>query len=92
MNSCRKGQDYTNLYGENETVGSLTPVIQDSFHSEIAEIIIDGEMLLWNPADEVYVPFGTLKTGAKLPALDLVNDYVTPRPICEFLIYFRVEY
>lgn len=33
---------------------------------DIAEhrIILDGEMLVWDPASERYLPFGTLKTAA----------------------------
>ncbi|PPQ67701.1 hypothetical protein CVT24_002757 [Panaeolus cyanescens] len=60
----RKGKDYTHLYGKHVGSGSLTPFIHSAFDSRVEEIILDGEMLVWDPVSERNLPFGTLKTAA----------------------------
>ncbi|KAJ7876841.1 DNA ligase IV [Mycena leptocephala] len=45
----RKGKDYTYLYGKHLAVGSLTPYIDKAFDSRVEDIILDGEMLVWDP-------------------------------------------
>ncbi|GAA5899174.1 hypothetical protein JCM5296_000357 [Sporobolomyces johnsonii] len=74
----RKAKDYTYLYGATKKSGSLTPFIHDVFHEDIDELILDGEMLVWDPALRKYMPFGNLKTFA-LVSRDHIgpND---PRP------------
>ncbi|KAI9774767.1 MAG: DNA ligase (ATP) [Geoglossum umbratile] len=62
----RKAKDYTYLYGngfEDEN-GALTRHIKDAFSSGVQNIILDGEMITWNPEQDAMVPFGTLKTAA----------------------------
>ena len=79
---CRKGKDYTYLYGKHVGTGSLTPYIDDAFDPRITRyvfylfmqlsafnkcfnsIVLDGEMLVWDPVSEKNLPFGTLKTAA----------------------------
>ncbi|CAG7851558.1 DNA ligase 4; AltName: Full=DNA ligase IV; AltName: Full=Polydeoxyribonucleotide synthase [ATP] 4 [Serendipita indica DSM 11827] len=73
----RKSKDYTYLYGKSPEEGSLTPFIHEAFHPDVKECILDGEMLVWDPISERYLPFGTLKShaGDKL----IKGDY-HPRP------------
>ncbi len=42
-------------------------------------IILDGEMLVWDPVSERNLPFGTLKTAA----LDRSKKEYNPRPCCK---------
>lgn len=72
----RKGKDYTYLYGKHIGSGSLTPFIDDAFDPRVEEIILDGEMLVWDPVSERNLPFGTLKTAAG----DTSNKELRPRP------------
>ncbi|GEM06078.1 DNA ligase [Rhodotorula toruloides] len=62
--ASRKSTDYTYLYGSNASTGSLTPFIQDCLSENIEEIILDGEMLVWDPKIGKYMAFGNLKTFA----------------------------
>ncbi|CAI2176822.1 16107_t:CDS:10 [Funneliformis geosporum] len=61
----RRATQYTYLYGSNKSEGSLTPHIADLFHPRVKEIILDGEMIEYDPLMDVYKPFGTLKTAGK---------------------------
>ncbi|KAG6886219.1 DNA ligase (ATP) [Termitomyces sp. T159_Od127] len=72
----RKGKDYTYLYGKHVGTGSLTPFIDKAFDPRIDDIILDGEMLVWDPISERNLPFGTLKTAA----LDRSKKEHNPRP------------
>ncbi|KAJ7115869.1 DNA ligase 4 [Mycena epipterygia] len=72
----RKGKDYTYLYGKHLAVGSLTPYIDKAFDPRVEDIILDGEMLVWDPVSERNLPFGTLKTAA----LDKSKKEHNPRP------------
>ncbi|KAE8451001.1 hypothetical protein EG329_005441 [Mollisiaceae sp. DMI_Dod_QoI] len=62
----RKGKDYTYLYGnglEDEN-SSLTRFLKDAFDPLIENIILDGEMITWDPKTNSMVGFGSLKTAA----------------------------
>lgn len=72
----RKGKDYTYLYGSHVGTGSLTPGIAKTFHAQADNLILDGEMLVWDPISERNLPFGTLKTAA----LDQSKKQGAPRP------------
>ncbi|KAF8963440.1 DNA ligase 4 [Flammula alnicola] len=72
----RKGKDYTYLYGKHIGTGSLTPFIDQAFDPRVDDIILDGEMLVWDPVSERNLPFGTLKTAA----LDKSKKEHNPRP------------
>ncbi|KAI8996590.1 DNA ligase 4 [Trametes punicea] len=72
----RKGKDYTYLYGKHVGTGSLTPYIDSAFDPRVDEIILDGEMLVWDPVSERNLPFGTLKTAA----IDKSKKELNPRP------------
>ncbi|KAF8315325.1 ATP-dependent DNA ligase [Clavulina sp. PMI_390] len=58
------GKDYTYLYGNSYDTGSLIPYIQDAFHPMLQDLVLDGEMMVWDPEVEKYLPFGNLKTSA----------------------------
>lgn len=62
----RKGKDYTYLYGEglNDEKAALTRHIRDAFNDDVRNIILDGEMITWDPVIDKIVPFGSLKTAA----------------------------
>ncbi|KAK6992215.1 DNA ligase [Favolaschia claudopus] len=72
----RKGKDYTYLYGKHLAAGSLTPFIDKAFDPRVQDIILDGEMLVWDPVSQRNLPFGTLKTAA----LDKSKKEHNPRP------------
>lgn len=64
----RKAKDYTYLYGgsfEDDT-SALTRHLKTAFHQGVQNIILDGEMITWDPEQDAMVPFGTLKTAANL--------------------------
>ncbi|WAR55524.1 hypothetical protein PtB15_6B265 [Puccinia triticina] len=58
----RKGTDYTALYGANPTSGCLTRYIHGAFKPGVDDVILDGEMLVWDPKKERILPFGSLKS------------------------------
>lgn len=62
----RKAKDYTYLYGSTfeEENSALTRHIKDAFDDKVKNIILDGEMITWDPESDSMVPFGTLKTAA----------------------------
>lgn len=62
----RKAKDYTYLYGNgfNDANGSLTRHLKDAFHEDVQSLILDGEMITWDPEADTMVSFGTLKTAA----------------------------
>lgn len=62
----RKAKDYTYLYGNGfmDGNGALTRHMQNAFHHGVKNIILDGEMITWDPEEDAVVPFGTLKTAA----------------------------
>ncbi|KAJ7760471.1 DNA ligase IV [Mycena metata] len=81
----RKGKDYTYLYGKHIGAGSLTPYIDKAFDPRITDIILDGEMLVWDPVSQRNLPFGTLKTAA----LDKSKKEHNPRPCFKTLFSKR---
>ncbi|GAA5922726.1 DNA ligase (ATP) DNL4 [Sporobolomyces koalae] len=60
----RKAKDYTHLYGADSRAGSLTPYIGDLISRDVQDVILDGEMLVWDPNLVKYMPFGNLKSFA----------------------------
>ncbi|MBW0473713.1 hypothetical protein O181_013428 [Austropuccinia psidii MF-1] len=71
----RNGVERTSLYGANPTSGCLTPYIHSAFEATVEEVILDGEMLVWDPLTEKAMAFGSLKTFASRPT----NDPEQPR-------------
>lgn len=62
----RKAKDYTYLYGNGiyDENGALTRHLKDAFVDGVQFLILDGEMVTWDPKQDAPVPFGTLKTAA----------------------------
>ncbi|PGG97506.1 DNA ligase 4 [Helicocarpus griseus UAMH5409] len=62
----RKAKEYTYLYGNGlyDENGALTRHLQNAFADGVQSIILDGEMITWDPEHDAIVPFGTLKTAA----------------------------
>ena len=62
----RKAKDYTYLYGDGfqDEKGALTRYLREAFEDGVENIILDGEMITWDPVEGASVPFGTLKTAA----------------------------
>ncbi|KAK3322207.1 hypothetical protein B0H66DRAFT_574522 [Apodospora peruviana] len=62
----RKAKDYTYLYGTGlqDDNSALTRHLGKAFHPGVRNLILDGEMITWDPEIGKMVPFGTLKTAA----------------------------
>lgn len=62
----RNGTNYTGLYGESykDPNSSMTRYLENAFPYNIENIILDGEMIAWDPLTKGIIPFGTLKTVA----------------------------
>jgi DNA ligase-4 len=62
----RKAKDYTYLYGESyeDEKSALTQHLKGAFDEGVRNIILDGEMITWDPEQDAMVPFGTLKSAA----------------------------
>jgi DNA ligase-4 len=56
----RNGIDYTTAYGASKYEGSLTKHIHKLFNCD--KLILDGEMLVYDPISGDFPPFGLLKT------------------------------
>nr|CAG8456310.1 14201_t:CDS:10 [Entrophospora candida] len=86
----RRANQYTYLYGNNKDEGSLTPHIYNQFHPRVNEIILDGEMVNWDPTTEVFRPFGTLKAAGKDIVFDII--LVNGRQLIDQKLEKRHEY
>lgn len=71
----RTGKDYTYLYGADPSTGLLTPYIHTAFKSAVDEVILDGEMLAWDPQAEKIMRFGSVKS------LKSTDDGNSPRAL-----------
>ncbi|MCJ1444705.1 MAG: DNA ligase (ATP) [Stictis urceolatum] len=62
----RKAKDYTHLYGNglHDDNSALTRHLKNAFAEKVESIILDGEMITWDPEQDAMVPFGSLKTAA----------------------------
>ena len=62
----RKAKDYTYLYGNSfdDENAALTRHLKTVFNEGVRNIILDGEMITWDPKEDRIVGFGTLKTAA----------------------------
>ncbi|KAK3357082.1 hypothetical protein B0T25DRAFT_589463 [Lasiosphaeria hispida] len=77
----RKAKDYTYLYGEGleDDKSAITRHLQKAFDGGVRNLILDGEMITWNPEVDKIVPFGTLKTAALEQQKNPFNT--GPRPL-----------
>ena len=78
----RKGKDYTYLYGEGfeDNNSALSRHLKGVLAPSVHNIILDGEMITWDPSLDKIMPFGTLKTAA-LSEQKNVHDMTGPRPL-----------
>jgi DNA ligase 4 len=78
----RKAKDYTTLYGKHLTgsPSALTRYLADVVAPGVRNLILDGEMITWDPKTDKIVAFGTLKTAA-LNARDKPHDDAAIRPL-----------
>ncbi|KAK4137204.1 hypothetical protein BT67DRAFT_98549 [Trichocladium antarcticum] len=62
----RKAKEYTYLYGSGleDDQSALTRHLNKAFDSGVRNLILDGEMITWDPDIDKIMPFGTLKTAA----------------------------
>ena len=77
----RKAKDYTYLYGNSfeDENSALTRHLKHAFDERVQSIILDGEMVTWDPELDVMLEFGTLKTAA---IAQQKNPFSTgPRPL-----------
>ncbi|WYZ39905.1 hypothetical protein EsH8_IV_000246 [Colletotrichum jinshuiense] len=78
----RKAKDYTYLYGSGlkDEKGALTRHLADAFTAGVRNLILDGEMITWDPDVDKIMPFGTLKTAALAEQNNPYNN-TGPRPL-----------
>ncbi|KAI0156695.1 ATP-dependent DNA ligase [Hypoxylon sp. FL1284] len=78
----RKAKDYTYLYGESfeDKDSALTRHLRNAFAPGVRNIILDGEMIVWDPELDKVLKFGTLKTAALAEQRNPHNDNA-PRPV-----------
>ncbi|KAI8338401.1 ATP dependent DNA ligase domain-containing protein [Chlamydoabsidia padenii] len=83
----RKATDYTQLYGASSMdEGKLAYEITGCL-KKAKSLILDGEMVAYDPKLDVYLPFGTLKTSAKDESLD--PDKARPCFIVFDIVYYN---
>ncbi|KAI0390407.1 DNA ligase I [Xylariaceae sp. FL0594] len=83
----RRGTDYTYLYGQglqDEENSSLTRHLKNAFAPGVRNIILDGEMLVWDPLLKKVLRFGTLKSAALEGAWN-PHGRNAPQPV--FIVY-----
>ena len=78
----RKAKDYTELYGDGleNKKSALTQHLKGAFANGVRNLILDGEMITWDPKIDKIVAFGTLKTAA-IGAQNNPHDTTSPRPL-----------
>ncbi|KAF3311061.1 DNA ligase (ATP) [Orbilia oligospora] len=61
----RKAKEYTDHYGSSvdDENGTLTRYLKKAFKPGVRNIILDGEMVTWDPIEDAMVAFGTLKSA-----------------------------
>lgn len=76
----RKAKDYTYLYGNSFfDQSALTRFIRNAFAPGVRNIILDGEMITWDPVTDKIMKFGSLKTAALSELRNPRDD--GPRPV-----------
>ncbi|KAJ3551575.1 hypothetical protein NPX13_g11328 [Xylaria arbuscula] len=80
----RKAKNYTYLYGEglyDESNSALTRHLKKAFAPGVRNIILDGEMIVWDPALKKVLKFGTLKSAALDNSAWSPYESDAPRPV-----------
>lgn len=62
----RKAKEYTYLYGNGfeDPHSGLTRHLKEAFDEGVNNIILDGEMITWDPEQDAMVPFGYVQFRA----------------------------
>ena len=62
----RKAKEYTYLYGNGfeDPKSALTRHLKEAFDEGVENIVLDGEMITWDPEQDAMVPFGYVHLGA----------------------------
>ncbi|KAF9418488.1 DNA ligase (ATP), partial [Entomortierella beljakovae] len=81
----RNSTEYTHLYGATPDEGSLTPFLHALINPKVEKLILDGEMVEYDPSTKTIINFGTVKTAGG----DHSSDSQKRRP---FLFVFDVLY
>ncbi|KAF9161087.1 DNA ligase (ATP) [Mortierella sp. AD010] len=81
----RNSTEYTHLYGATPNEGSLTPFLHPLINPKVEKLILDGEMVEYDPATKEIINFGTVKTAGG----NHIDDAHKRRP---FLFVFDVLY
>lgn len=100
----RRGVDYTYLYGDNTTVGTIAQYMR--LEKNVKECVLDCEMVTYDSDRKVVLPFGLVKSSARnaltsegictqgytplLMVLDLV--YLNGTSLVELPLHRRKEY
>ncbi|KAI9242594.1 MAG: ATP dependent DNA ligase domain-containing protein [Podila humilis] len=66
----RNSTEFTHLYGATPREGSLTPFIHPLINSKAHSLILDGEMVEYDPATKQILPFGKVKTAGGNHSVD----------------------
>ncbi|KAI0976366.1 ATP dependent DNA ligase domain-containing protein [Xylaria arbuscula] len=80
----RKAKDYTYLYGSglhDQANSALTRHLQNAFAPGVRNIILDGEMIVWDPLLQKVLKFGTLKSAALDSGAFNPYESDAPRPV-----------
>ncbi|KAI1418846.1 ATP dependent DNA ligase domain-containing protein [Xylaria sp. FL1777] len=80
----RKAKNYTYLYGEglyDAANSSLTRHLKNAFAPGVRNIILDGEMIVWDPLLKKVLKFGTLKSAALDSGVWNPYERDAPRPV-----------
>ncbi|KAI0912897.1 ATP dependent DNA ligase domain-containing protein [Ustulina deusta] len=80
----RKAKNYTYLYGEglhDEVNSALTRHLKNAFAPGVRNIILDGEMIVWDPLLKKVLKFGTLKSAALDTGVWNPYEQDAPRPV-----------
>lgn len=62
----RKAKEYTYLYGNGfeDPNSALTRHLKEAFNEGVENVVLDGEMITWDPEQDAMVPFGYAQFGA----------------------------
>ncbi|CCF55941.1 hypothetical protein KAFR_0A05050 [Kazachstania africana CBS 2517] len=100
----RRGVDYTYLYGENLSTGTIACYLK--LNRDVKECVLDGEMVTYDEDQDILLPFGMVKSAAMnaltkeeisgqdyhplLMVFDLV--FLNGSSLVEFPLYQRKDY
>ncbi|KAF3930625.1 hypothetical protein ABW19_dt0205583 [Dactylella cylindrospora] len=73
----RKAKNYTDHYGSSvdDENGTLTRYLKKAFKPGVRNLILDGEMITWDPIEDAMVAFGTLKSAVIAQRTDDPNAH-----------------